>query len=136
MLNLQTRTHIWSLEMKGWVFRKINGTHHSDQSQYPRWQTECVPSPIRVRTNGDLQVIFNPPGGVLQADAGSNKIPNGAGRSVIGTSSFLWFYIPNTASFLITLFLTVLFLTRAPKAELVLLPIVPLFICYVIRQWW
>ncbi|MBA0725714.1 hypothetical protein Golax_022278, partial [Gossypium laxum] len=27
------------------------------------------------------QVIFNPPGGVLQADAGSDKIPNGAGRS-------------------------------------------------------
>ncbi|XP_017648000.1 ankyrin repeat-containing protein BDA1-like [Gossypium arboreum] len=77
------------------------------------------------------QAILNPPGGVLQADVGSDKIPNVAGRSVMGASSFLWFYIPNAASFLITLFLTVLFLTRAPKAELVLLPVVPLVICYV-----
>ncbi|KAA3481729.1 ankyrin repeat-containing protein [Gossypium australe] len=77
------------------------------------------------------QAIFNPPGGVLQADAGSDEIPNVAGRSMMGTSSFLWFYIPNAASFLITLFLTVLFLTRAPKAELVVLPIVPLVICFV-----
>ena len=34
------------------------------------------------------QAIFNPPGGVRQAEAQS-----GAGRSVMDTSSFLWFYI-------------------------------------------
>lgn len=77
------------------------------------------------------QAIFNPPGGVRQAEAGSTQVPSGAGRSVMDTSSFLWVYVPNTAAFLTTLFLTVLFLVIGPNGEVVLLPLLPLVICYV-----
>ncbi|XWS66047.1 hypothetical protein CRYUN_Cryun05aG0166800 [Craigia yunnanensis] len=77
------------------------------------------------------QAIFNPPGGVRQAEAGSTEVQSGAGRSVMDTSSFLWFYIPNTAAFLTTLFLTVLFLIIGRYGEVAILPLVPLFICYV-----
>ncbi|OMO97028.1 hypothetical protein COLO4_14912 [Corchorus olitorius] len=74
------------------------------------------------------QPIFNPPGGVRQAEAaGSSR----AGRSIMATSSFLWFYIPNTTSFLITLFGTFLFLIIGPYGEFVLLPLLPLVVCYV-----
>ncbi|KAK8277236.1 hypothetical protein V6Z12_D10G251600 [Gossypium hirsutum] len=122
---------LWELHVLNWKDKEGNPVFHIATSNIHN-QVEMIRLLIEC---GVQKNAINSNGGVLQADAGSDKIPNGAGRSVIGTSSFLWFYIPNTASFLITLFLTVLFLTRAPKAELVLLPIVPLFICYVIRQW-
>ncbi|XP_022764552.1 ankyrin repeat-containing protein BDA1-like [Durio zibethinus] len=77
------------------------------------------------------QAIFNPPGGVRQAEAGSTEVPSEAGRSIMDTNSFLWFYIPNTAAFLTTLFLTVLFLIIGPNGEVVLFPLVPIVICYV-----
>ncbi|XVF75402.1 hypothetical protein PTKIN_Ptkin13bG0185400 [Pterospermum kingtungense] len=46
------------------------------------------------------QAMLNPPGGVRQAEASSIKVPTEeAGRSVMGASSILRFYILNTAAF-------------------------------------
>ncbi|XVF75404.1 hypothetical protein PTKIN_Ptkin13bG0185600 [Pterospermum kingtungense] len=78
------------------------------------------------------QAMLNPPGGVRQVEASSIKVSTAeaAGRSVMDARSFLWFYIPNTASFVTTMFLTVLFLILGPHGEVALLPVVPLGVCY------